>query len=331
MGGVEFNEISSKANGGTELMARRLQASLTPELDEAFQIIPSRVRTLDPDKLRVLWCHDLPGDPESDHLKNDGWRRFNLIVFVSYMQRQAYLDYYGIPYERTTVMQNAIEPFADKDIKKTNAKIKLIYHTTPHRGLELLVPVYKKLCEEYDNLHLDVFSSFEIYGWKERDTPFNELFEIIKEDKTMTYHGYKPLSVVRRALGKADIFAFPSCWRETSCLSLMEAMASECLCVHSDLGALPETAANWTLMYGYADDPNHHAGRFYSALKGAIEVFKANREAYAMKLKLQRNYVETFYNWEIRALQWKALLESMLTWPREIEKPSPHMFEYKVA
>jgi UDP-glucose:(glucosyl)LPS alpha-1,2-glucosyltransferase len=329
--GVEFNEISSKANGGTELMARRLQASLTPELDEAFQIIPSRVRTLDPDKLRVLWCHDLPGDPESDHLKNDGWRKFHMIVFVSHMQRQSYLEYYGIPYDRTTVMQNAIEPFADKDIKKTNTKIKLIYHTTPHRGLELLVPVYKKLCEEFDNLHLDVFSSFEIYGWKERDTPFNELFDMIKEDKTMTYHGYKPLSVVRRALAKADIFAFPSCWRETSCLSLMEAMAAECLCVHSDLGALPETAANWTLMYGYDDEPNHHAGRFYTALKSALETLKTHPQSYATKLKLQRSYVETFYNWDIRALQWKALLESMLKWPREIEKPSPAMFEYKVA
>ena len=86
--GIEVNEISQKSNGGTELMLRGLQMRLDPALVEAFQIIPSRVRELDEKKIRVLWLHDLPGDPESEHLKNGGHERFHLLVFVSNWQMQ---------------------------------------------------------------------------------------------------------------------------------------------------------------------------------------------------------------------------------------------------
>ena len=72
----------------------------------------------------------------------------------------------GVPYDNCHVMRNAIDPVPTNLIKKPDTKeqIRLIYHTTPHRGLELLVPVFE-FYKEYDNSYLDVFSSFEIYGW----------------------------------------------------------------------------------------------------------------------------------------------------------------------
>ena len=43
----------------------------------------------------------------------------------------------------------------------------------------------------------------------------------------MTYHGFKPNDVVRKALSEAHIFAYPSIWVETSCISAIEAMSLE--------------------------------------------------------------------------------------------------------
>src|SRR6185437_14321377 len=103
---IDWNEISAKSSGGTELMARRLEAALTPDLMENFQIIPSRVRELDESKIRILWCHDLPADPESQHLRNEGWRKFHKIVFVSHWQKEWYVREFQIPYSRVTVLQN---------------------------------------------------------------------------------------------------------------------------------------------------------------------------------------------------------------------------------
>ena len=66
----EENEISVNSQGGTESVKRGLASRLDPKLIEDFQIICSRVRKIEEDKIRVYWLHDLPEDPETNHLKD---------------------------------------------------------------------------------------------------------------------------------------------------------------------------------------------------------------------------------------------------------------------
>ena len=71
---VEENEISAEARGGTELISRAMADKIDPELLKEVQIIPSRVCELDPDKIRILHLHDLPGHAGAhSHLVNRGW------------------------------------------------------------------------------------------------------------------------------------------------------------------------------------------------------------------------------------------------------------------
>lgn len=331
---ISWNEISEKSNGGTEAMARRLEKDLDPDIASEVQIIPSRVRELKEDKIRVLWCHDLPADPESDHLKNGGWNKFHRIVFVSYWQRDWYIRHYNIPYHKCAVIRNAIEPIEPLkedsfDPPKNIETIKLIYHTTPHRGLELLVPVFTQLAKKHDNITLDVFSSFKAYGWDDRDKPYEKLFAQIDEHDKMTNHGFQSNEIIRKHLSESHIFAYPSIWMETSCISLIEAMSAGCLCVHSDYGALPETSADWTMMYSYNENPNKHAATFYHVLDLAIELIKENNDNTKIKLKGQKAYADLCYNWEIKKHQWNVFLRSLLNEPRELVKQKK-MFEYKL-
>lgn len=324
---MEQNELSKNAKGGTELMLERLHESVNPELLKEFQIIPSRVRDLNEDKLRVLWIHDLPGDPESEHLKNEGWNKFHKIVFVSNWQMQAFINMYKIPWNRCIVLHNAIEPIPFE--KKSREKIKLIYHTTPHRGLSILVPVFQKLNETFDNIELDVYSSFKIYGWEQRDEQFKSLFKECENTPNINYHGSVSNEEIREALKKSNIFAYPSIWPETSCLSLIEAMSSGNICVHPNLAALYETAANWTHMYQWTNDSNEHANMFYSVLRSAIEeIINSPEENYHNKIMTQKSYTDVFFNWNIRKMQWEAMLSSLLNMPREFPK---EQFVYKVA
>lgn len=330
---VESNEVSVNAIGGTEMMAARLRESLTDEQKEIFQIIPSRVRNLDPNKVRIFWAHDLPNDPESAHLANNGWEKFHKIVFVSHWQQQAYINYFGIPWSKTVVLKNAVEPSKFETIDKLREKyeqpgqIRLVYHTTPHRGLNILFSVFSELAKKYD-IHLDVYSSFEIYGWKERDEEYKELFDMIKQHPQITYHGSKPNEEVRRALEKSHIFAYPSIWPETSCIALMEAMMSGCICVHPDFAALPETAADWTNMYTWSQDLQSHARQFSDVLEYAINTVKENLKP--DMIILQKQYAEMFYNWDIRKIQWKGLLQSLKDEKRDLPtNVGPDAFVYR--
>lgn len=326
-GELIFSEVNKNAKGGTELMAQRM-LGLGKDVLQDFQIFLSRIRDYDPHngKYKIYICHDLPEDPESQHLDNGGWNKFHRIVFVSYWQRQQYINRYKIPYSKTVVLQNAIEPIANHEKPTTTTNI--IYHTTPHRGLNILVPVFQKLCETR-HLHLDVYSSFDIYGWPERNEPYKKLFELIEKDPNMTYHGSKTNDEVREALKKAHIFAYPSVWPETSCLSLIEAMSANCVCVHSDLAALPETSAFWTIMYPYHEDIQKHATNFYIALDTALNAIESKKEQIDMRVNSGKLFIDSFYSWENRKNEWKYFLETLKKEPVEL-KNEP-LFTYRTS
>lgn len=307
---IETNELNVKARGGTELMQERLANSLPADFLNKFQIIPSRVRQIDPDKKAILWLHDLPNDPESQHLKDANLRkRFSKIVAVSDWQMQLYNIILGVPYSECIVLKNAIVPIDIRD-KKYDGTVRIIYHTTPHRGLELLVPVFEKLCERHDNIQLDVFSSFSIYGWEQRDEPYKALFERCKAHPKINYHGAVSNERIREELKKSHIFAYPSIWPETSCLAAIEAMSAKNVVVCPNYAALPETCANYANMYQWSEDHNQHATRFMAMLDITIEQIK-EKGPDKFHLDLQKQYFDIQYNWEVRAEQWQALLTSL--------------------
>jgi len=308
---IETNELNENANGGTEMMQRGLVERIDPELLSNYQIIPTRVRELDPDKKSILWIHDMFTDPEVQHLKDGGWKNFDKLVFVSHWQKSTFEIGLNIPPSASIVLQNAIEPFNEVE-KVKDGPIRIIYHTTPHRGLELLAPVYDALSEEYgDKIHLDVFSSFEAYGWPQRDEPYQEMFNHFKNHEHVTYHGYQPNEVVRQYLDRAHIFAYPSIWHETSCIAAIEAMAAGCLTVTTSLGALPETCANFAWMTNFDEDHNRLANMHYGLLKAAIDGFW--NEDVQTNLYNQRAYFNLWYNWRFRARQWEGLLNGLLS------------------
>jgi glycosyltransferase involved in cell wall biosynthesis len=205
------------------------------------------------------------------------------------------------------VIQNAINPVQVNVEEKPKDKVKIIYHTTPHRGLNILYTVFEILAKEFDFIELDVYSSFKIYGWEVRDEQYKEVFDKCREHPQINYHGSVSNDEVKKALAQAHIFAYPSIWQETSCISLMEAMSAGCLCVHPNYAALPETAANWTQMYQWNEDINAHAGMFHANLRNAILVAKNGwGGAFA-----QKNYADIFYSWDNRQNQWISFLKEL--------------------
>lgn len=299
------------AKGGTEMMKEGLMARLHPELAEKFNIICSRVREISEDKKNILWLHDTWNDPEAQHLQDEhGRKRFAKLVFVSDYQFQTYHLAHNIRYAESVVLKNAIEPIPEHK-KPNDGVVNLIYHTTPHRGLELLYPVFNHLWENgfKNKIHLDVYSSFSIYGWPHRDEQYKKLFEDCKAHPGIDYHGAVPNDEVREALQKAHVFAYPNIWPETSCISVMEAMSAGCAVVAPNHAALPETTAGFAMMYPFDEDMNRHANVFAQLTKAVIEnYFDDNHQN---KLQFQKTYADNFFAWDNRIPQWTSLLEHL--------------------
>lgn len=316
---IERNELSKNAMGGTELMATALAEKLDPELRDKFQIICSRVRDIDENKIPILWLHDLPNDPESHHLSDkEARKKFAKFVFVSNWQMNEYIQTYGLDWDDCAVLKNAIEPI-EFDSKPDDGIVRLIYHSTPHRGLEILVPVFEWLAERHDNVELDVYSSFDLYGWSERDKPYADLFDRCRNHPKINYHGTQSNQVVREALQKADIFAYPNIWPETSCLCAIEALDAGCLMLAPNYAALPETAASWGITYQWTPDANKHANVFANILDHMVTTLSDGKQDADYMVQQQKLYFDNFFSWEVRMKEWNQLLNTIL-WERDERK-----------
>ena len=292
------------------MMAEGLISRIDPELLNNFQISTSRIRDLREDKLRIAWMHDLPEDPEASFMKDSHLRdRFQKSVFVGQWQFQQYQNLLGVPHtDKTIVIETAVEPL--QLLEKSKGQIRLIYTSTPQRGLELLVPAFEELCKKYDNITLDVFSSFKIYGWDNADDRFKELFDRCRAHPKINYHGFQKNEVVRKAIENSHIFAHPSIWKECNSKALIEAMSGGCFCVHPNYAGLTDTAGGMTGMYNWHNDKNVHVNIFYRALDSAIQ--KVQTEDLTNYLQFQKNYSDFRYSWTKIASQWTNLLTSML-------------------
>lgn len=305
----EENEISVKSHGGTELMKRGLAQKLPEGLADDFQVICSRIRELESEKIRIYWLHDLPQDPECAHLRDENSRnRFHKLVFCGNWQYQQFQTILGVPYEdRCIVIENGVDPIPR--VQKDFDTIRLIYTSTPQRGLEILVPVFEELAKKHSNIHLDVFSSFKIYGWEERDKMYEPLYEKIRQHPQMTYHGFAPNNVVREHLQRAHIFSYPSIWLECNSCATIEAMSAGLLCVHPNFGGLMDTTGGMTFMYQGDQNVNIHANKFYHALDHAINI--VHTENVQNYLNFTKMYADERFNWTKIAAQWRGLMEQM--------------------
>ena len=306
------DNLSTNAMGGTEIMKNAIISQLPTELTDKFQIFCSRVQEpLDPNLLKIYWAHDLAEDSAAiEPLRNNGWKNFDALVFVSMWQQNTYQKNFNIPYFKCVNLSNAIKPFELVGKPDPKEKVNLIYHTTPHRGLEILLPVFERLAETDLDLTLDVYSSFDIYGWPERNKQYEPIFERCRNHPQINYHGFQPNDVVREALSKSHIFAYPSIWTETSCMSLMEAMSARNLCVHPNLGALWDTGGGLTRMYSFDENVSNHASRFMSNLQIAINDIRTRDVSY--ELDFIKNYVDSRFNMDFTIMRWKSHLENML-------------------
>ena len=311
--GFERNEISVNAAGGTEIMRDLLEKNIDKDLLDNFQIIMSRTRELDPTKIRIVQVHDLPEDPESNKFKDNYFvNALHKIVFISNWQYSRYQIIHGIPYnEKSIVLESGIEPAIVNLNDKSKDTIRLVYTSTPQRGLELLVPVFEELAKIYPNIHLDVFSSFKIYGWDDADKQYEPLYDKIRNHPQMTYYGFVPNSELKESLNKAHIFAYPCIWTETSCRAMLEAMSAGLVCVHPNYGALSETSGALNIMYhGDITDMNRHANIFANNLEAAIKLVELNN--HQNMINFGKIYVDARFGIDRIKAQWEGMLKGLL-------------------
>jgi glycosyltransferase involved in cell wall biosynthesis len=313
------------SRGVTCAPATRVSVAAWKELDfvivqnwaEVGVDLRSLLRT---DARLILWTQHADDQPAMRLLSESKLRdAHDAFVFVSEWQRQRFEQIYQVPVERSQVLRNAIGPafvkrYSDSEsIASAKQPATLAYSSTPFRGLNILLNIYPSIRAAVPNAKLKIFSSMQVYRMPadRESVQYGELYEKCRATPGVEYVGSLPQSKLATELARIAVFSYPNTFAETSCISAMEAMASGCEVVTSDLGALPETTAGFGTLVSVDNDWQRYSERFATAVIDALNR-QENRpgETYA-RLNQQVAHVNEHYTWPIRALEWQAWLNTM--------------------
>jgi UDP-glucose:(glucosyl)LPS alpha-1,2-glucosyltransferase len=292
---------------GAQQIADRIQNDCDQELLDKVQVFHNSTfdEEIDDTKRSVLIVHTDPHHPDVEHLQDNGWNKFDKLVFVSHWQQEQFYMYMGIPYSKGTVIYNGIDiiPPHEKPNLKDN-KLKLVYFTSPDRGLDYLFCAFDEITKDHDNVHLDVYCSFD-----ECDEAFKDVKTRIKNHPNITLSTMIPHNKMVKALEDVHIFAYPCVVPETFCLPLAEALSAGCYCIHPAIGALKETNIGLTQMYSFEDGRQAHLDKFYIELRKAIMLHE-NAHEYVVENTTTTKAVADFkFDWENKKAQWNQLLK----------------------
>lgn len=300
--------------GGTELQFEYLKNHVDPKLLDKVQIctsVPEKI-SLHPEKKNILWqknSYDQPNlhpwfKDKSNHNKYDWY------VFNSHWNFEKFRMMFDLPGEKCLVIKNGLDHIKVRDLENKKDKIRLIFQPTPWRGLSVLLAAMQMINNR--NIVLDVYSSTEVYGEnfkKNHDNEFKALYDQAEQLPNVNYIGYKPNEYIKENLHKYDIFAYPSIWEETFCISLLESMRAGLHCITTNYGALFETGAEYCSYIPYQKDHLNLAKTFARSIEACADYLYTEQSI--QHLKHQVNYVHLNYNWGKIGNQWSSFLEGI--------------------
>jgi glycosyltransferase involved in cell wall biosynthesis len=295
------------AKGGTEILHENLVHKLGKNDLLGINLILNNFsqELLRSDQINILWNHHSYNQPAIQAYQNkELLKKIQYFVYVSNWQYEKYRYHFQIPENRSLVIKNAIQSI---ELKEKPNKIRLIFTSTPWRGLDVLLDAFSFLGR--DDVELDVYSSTIIYGTQfheQNEKDFKALFQRAESMKNVNYHGYASNEEIRDALSRAHVFAYPCTWEETSCLSAIEAGMAGLNLVATNLGALYETINSWGRLVSYDSNKMNLARKFSFALNRAIDEYWTQETQ--QRLQEQHVYYKKFYSWDSRISEWRNFL-----------------------
>jgi glycosyltransferase involved in cell wall biosynthesis len=231
--------------------------------------------------------------------------KIDCFIYDSHWCYEKFREKFNTPPWKSVVIKNATTTFEYKP--KPKGKLKLIYTSTPWRGLHVLLKAFRLL--NRNDIELDVYSSTIIYGKhfaKFLEGKFDWLFAELKNTPGINVKGYAPNQEIRTALQDAHIFAYPSTFEETSCIAAIEAMCAGCQAVVTNYGALYETCGEYADFVCYDSDHDRLAHNYASVLNQVIDDYWSPKNQ--LKLTEQIKFYNENWTWQKRFTQWQSLL-----------------------
>ena len=267
----------------------------------------------------ILWTQHAADQPAVQPLTSEAQRRhFAAIAFVSQWQRYQYAESFSIDIDRTAVMRNAVAPvfLTTEPARLDYRRPVLAYTSTPFRGLDLLIErIFPRLRQAMPETTLKVFSSMAVYQMKDDvdRAHYGRLYDLCRNTPGVEYRGSIAQPELAVELSRTTMLAYPNHFAETSCIALLEALASGCMAITSRLGALPESTGAWGQLLVVDGNWDAYCDLFVEAALETLQSAADNPTAANERRAAQIAAVRRDMSWSDRAKEWGDWLARVAT------------------
>lgn len=210
----------------------------------------------------------------------------------------------GFPSSKMKVFLNGIyAPYFQKKLPRQRKR--LLYSSTPNRGLEFLIPIFRRIREGHPDAELHVYSSFDRNSREWPSTDLEEpIIEVVRKEPGWVVHDSVLQEKLAEAYLQGSLLVYPCNFPETCASTTLEAQAAGCPIVTTALASLPETVGKAGVLI--SGDPNERV--YQDAFVEAVDKLLTDDQLWDEYSKIGLKQAQK-YDWKIRAAEFLKLME----------------------
>ena len=284
-----------------------------------------------PARLKVMWVHDISFgnnlEDWPDYLTEERKGKFDKFFFMSQSQKDYIVPKYHISENKCYLSRSGI--LIDRFSSETTIerdRYRLIYTSSPDRGLERLLDFFGEIKERVPQATLDIYYGFQSTKGcaksrseeklNKAEVWIAQLVDKIERADGVTLHDRIPQDQLALEFQKSTIWAYPTHFWETMCLSALEASAAGCAVVTTRLAALETTVGEYGILIDGDPDSQEYRQTFIKAVVSLLtddEHWKQQSELAKKNIYERVNDSGIpYWDWKAIAQEWDCLLRSEL-------------------
>jgi mannosyltransferase OCH1-like enzyme len=160
--------------------------------------------------------------------------------------KNLFISNYPVLNNKSYIINNGINYTKISNIQKNTEKIqnRFIYTSCVERGLKRLLDLWPSITQELDNCELLICT----YNDFPRNNDEIEMLNIIKSHKNIKFLGKKTKDELYELMCTSEYWLYPSYFPETSCITAMEMLASQVICLYYSVAGLEFTIGNYGIV-----------------------------------------------------------------------------------
>lgn len=246
----------------------------------------------------AIWLHDLATSPIHSGIGATLNKVSKYIVPSKWHMQNIIKQFPGMNENMFIVIPHGVDSNLFRE-NVTRNKYKLLYSSTPFRGLKEMLDVFPEIKKQVPEAELYVTSSMKVYNNKDKESKeFEELYNRARNIDGVKYIGTVKKDELAKHFMESRMWSYPNTYEETFCIGAIESISAGTPIVTSCLGALPEVIPRGCSLTSMADPKSEQFKQDF--INNCVRLLKDD----SLWNKMNEECNKHNFDWSKSSLKW---------------------------